>query len=84
MSDPKTDPERMKKWEANALPVPSAERLKGKGSSPSPCSAWMLGELESLRNGIKQALDEMLPKLDEKPRKRSISRLAGFSNMINL
>jgi len=31
-----------------------------------------------------ESLDEMLPKLGEKPRKRSISRLAGFSNMINL
>jgi hypothetical protein len=40
MSDPKIDTERMKKWEANILPVPSAERLKGKGSSPSACSAW--------------------------------------------
>jgi hypothetical protein len=28
MSDPKTDPERMKKWEANTLPVPSAEEAK--------------------------------------------------------
>lgn len=39
MSDPKIDPERIKKWKANIVPVPSAERLKGKGSSPSPCSA---------------------------------------------
>lgn len=42
MSDPKIDPERMKKWEANTLPVPSAERLKGKGSSPSACSTHVL------------------------------------------
>jgi len=39
MSDPKIDSERMKQWKANILPVPSAERLKGKGSSPSACSA---------------------------------------------
>ena len=39
ISDPKIDPERMKKWEANILPVPSAERLKGKGSSPSTSSS---------------------------------------------
>ena len=38
MSDPKIDPERMKKWEANILPVPSAELLKGRGSSPSDLS----------------------------------------------
>ena len=38
MSDPKIDPERMKQWESNILPVPSAERLKGKGPSPSACS----------------------------------------------
>ena len=37
MSDPKIDPERMDQWEANAIPVPSAERLKGKGSGLSPC-----------------------------------------------
>ena len=43
MSDPKLDHERMKiEWEANILPVPSAERLKGKGSSPASCSAWLL------------------------------------------
>tara|TARA_B100001063_G_scaffold63608_1_gene57594 strand:- start:24 stop:224 length:201 start_codon:yes stop_codon:yes gene_type:complete len=35
MSDPKIDPERMEKWKANTLPVPSVELLKGKGSSPS-------------------------------------------------
>lgn len=38
MSDPKIDPERMKQWEENVLPVPSAERLKGKVSPPSTCS----------------------------------------------
>ena len=37
MIDPKIDPERMEQWEANILPVQSAERLKGKGSPPSAC-----------------------------------------------
>ena len=39
MSDPKIDPKRMKKWKANIVPVTSAERLKGEGSSPSSCFA---------------------------------------------
>jgi hypothetical protein len=51
MDDPKIDPERMKQWKANIQPVPSAERLKGKGSGAAPCSsvsdeiiAFLLGE----------------------------------------
>ena len=50
ISDPKIDPERMKQWEANTLPVPSAERLKGKGSPPSTCS---LSIYEMARRGMK-------------------------------
>ena len=44
MNDPKIDPERMKKWEANILPVPSAELLKGDGSGAAPCSGGLTNE----------------------------------------
>lgn len=37
--DQMIDPERMKQWKANILPVPSAELLKGKGSAPLNCYA---------------------------------------------
>lgn len=45
LSDPKIDPERLKQWKANILPVPTAERLKGKGSPPSSCSHKRITDL---------------------------------------
>lgn len=58
MSDPKIDPERMKQWEANILPNPSAERLKGKGASTSACSPIELDEdtfYQIVEKGMKAA-----------------------------
>lgn len=39
LNHPEIDPDRMEKWNENVLPVPSAERLKGKGSPDATCSA---------------------------------------------